>query len=417
MRALLTQDPPAEIVVAPEPATRRWWPLAGACVGLALVVVVALIVWGRWPGIVMTATPTPIVPTALASPIVTLLPTAQPTVVVQASTPTQLVAPSPTAVQADTPTPSITPSPTDSAPTPALPSIAAVQPTELYTGAIPAQITLTGTNLGQVSSARLFSQERAPIDLTIATQTPDQLVLVIAGLSESVVGEIPYQIELNGQILQQSVALRDFIAVATVTGVRLNYIYTGRVARGAAGAITGMRERADRDSGRIGQLENGDQVQILQNTPTGWYQVRVAQSSDPTSQNQVGWIEQWLVDDTNVPPQKFVGRLGKVDIDKAITCGTRFESSIYGRVEDVFGNAIAGATIRVVSSDGRNRFTKRTIANGLYAVPGLGCTTWIVTLIGVPNQQPSFSAAPITVRNLNGGNLTAAEVRFRIAMP
>jgi eukaryotic-like serine/threonine-protein kinase len=50
---------------------------------------------------------------------------------------------------------------------------------------------------------------------------------------------------------------------------------------------------------------------------------------------------------------------------------------------------------------------------GTYSVLGLGCTLWNVFLIGVPNAPNGFDANVVTVRNLNGGRLTAAEVRFR----
>jgi hypothetical protein len=412
MRGLLAQDPPLEIVVAPEPAARRWWPLAALGGVFALVLVAALMLAVLRPGPKPPVPPASPEPTAVAT--VLIRPTFIATAVAQVGTSTQPVVSSPTAIQIDTPTPSIVPSPTEIVPTPAPLTIAAIQPAELSTGIVPAQITLTGANLDQVSSARLFSQGRMPIDLAIATQAPDQLILTIAGFPEAVTGEVAYQLELNGQPVQQSITLHDFIAVATVEGVRLNYIYTGRVAPRAGAAVTGMRVDADADSARIGQLENGDQVQILQNAPAGWYQVRVVQSKNAGTQSKVGWIEQWLVDDKNVPPQKFVGRIYSTPTDKAVPCGTKFESSIYGRVENVLGNAIGGATLRVVSSDGLHRYTAKTIADGMYAVSGLGCTTWIVTLVDVPNRQLSFSANQVTVRTLNGAKLTAAEVRFKI---
>ena len=322
----------------------------------------------------------------------------------------RLKIPSPLSVVGATQIPTIT-SPSTSA---GFPTVATVQPAALFTSVVPSQITLVGTNLDQVRVARLVSQGHFPIDLSILTLSPDQLLLAVAGFPETITGEVSYQIELSGRPVQQLITVRDFISTSIVKGVLLDYFYTGRVFAGAGGVATRLRTQADQNSEQAGLLQNGDQVQILQDTPAGWYQVRVAQSKSPQSQGQVGWIEQWLVNNTNVPPQTFVGRLSSTPTDNAVRCGTSFESTIYGSVENVFGDGVRGATIRVTSSDGRARYTVKTAANGNYTVPGLGCTTWIVTLVDVPNQQPSFAANKVTVGNLNGGKLTAAEVRFKI---
>jgi eukaryotic-like serine/threonine-protein kinase len=151
----------------------------------------------------------------------------------------------------------------------------------------------------------------------------------------------------------------------------------------------------------------------------GWYQVRVRSSADPAQVGTTGWIERWLVDNQGVPtapmpaPPVFVGRVYSTPTDAAVQCGTVYESSIYGRIEDASGRGISGAQLQIVSNDRRNRYTVTTDRGGAYSVPGLGCTIWNVFLIGVPNEPNGFNANVVTVFNLNGGRFTAAEVRFR----
>jgi hypothetical protein len=43
---------------------------------------------------------------------------------------------------------------------------------------------------------------------------------------------------------------------------------------------------------------------------------------------------------------------------------------------------------------------------------GLGCTTWNVRLISIPNTK--IQANTVNVTNLNGGRFTSAEVRFKL---
>ena len=95
-------------------------------------------------------------------------------------------------------------------------------------------------------------------------------------------------------------------------------------------------------------------------------------------------------------------------------CGTAFSSTIYGSVEDARGRGIAGARLRIRSADGKNVFNRTTARGGVFNVPGLGCTSWTVQLLSVPDASGGFTANTVTVTNLNGGQYTAAEVRFRL---
>ena len=109
----------------------------------------------------------------------------------------------------------------------------------------------------------------------------------------------------------------------------------------------------------------------------------------------------------------FVGKVYSTPTDSAAQCGSSFESSIYGSVEDARGRGIAGAKLRITSGDGRNTFSVTTSKGGVYKLPGLGCTTWVVRLLGVPNAPGGIKANRVSVSNLNGGKFTAAEVRFK----
>jgi hypothetical protein len=101
----------------------------------------------------------------------------------------------------------------------------------------------------------------------------------------------------------------------------------------------------------------------------------------------------------------------KGNIYGAAQCGRSFESSIYGSVENSSGKGIAGARIRVTSADGRNTFSVTTGRGGVYTVANLGCTTWVIRLISLPGM--AIQANVVTVKNLNGGRFTSAEVRFK----
>ena len=110
----------------------------------------------------------------------------------------------------------------------------------------------------------------------------------------------------------------------------------------------------------------------------------------------------------------FVGRVYSAPTDGAVQCGTAFDSSIYGSVENGAGRGIAGARLRVTSADGKNVYNVTTGRGGVYSVPGLGCTKWTVRLISVPSAPNGVQANRVTVTNLNGGRYTSAEVRFKL---
>jgi hypothetical protein len=111
-------------------------------------------------------------------------------------------------------------------------------------------------------------------------------------------------------------------------------------------------------------------------------------------------------------PPVFVGQIFNRPTDAAVQCGTSFASKVWGTVADRNGQRIAGATVQVISADGKNRYSRNTNSQGGFEIPGLGCTTWRVRLIGVPNEPNGVQVNTVNV-NLNGGLYSGAEIRFR----
>lgn len=89
--------------------------------------------------------------------------------------------------------------------------------------------------------------------------------------------------------------------LVTVQGVRVDYLYTMRIAADDTGPYTRMRTTADVASERSGYLRNGDTVTIVRTDVDGWYEIRIESSTDPEQRGVVGWIERWLVDNEGVP--------------------------------------------------------------------------------------------------------------------
>jgi serine/threonine protein kinase len=301
---------------------------------------------------------------------------------------------------------------------PPTPQVSSVEPQSAFVGTLPLVLTLRGTALDQVRMVRLVAAGRSLIGTTLQSSGANQLVLSVAALPQPIEGAIGYRLQLDGVVLEApTITLRDFVERKIVRGVQAEYDYTGRIASDATGAYTRMRAEANVDSAPAGPLRNEDGIEVLRDDVDGWYHVRVRSSGDPAQVHTTGWVERWLVDNQEVPAkptlQVFAGRVYSAPTDAAVQCGSAFDSSIYGGVEDANGRGISGARVRITSADGRNTYNVTTGRGGVYSVPGLGCTTWTVRLIGVPNATGGLQANAVTVRNLNGGRYTSAEVRFR----
>ena len=395
-------DLPQPVAVSPQPRQLPWRRILPA--GGALLVLLALAVAYMRSGAAApppAATPAASQPASLALPALTGAPApTQPPPATSLSAPTQAATAQPTADLR--------------------PSIASLQPAELLTRTQPLTLTLQGANLALVKSARLVGVDLPALAATITRSSASELTLEVAAPASLPSGQAAYRVELNGALVEAPpVTLRDFVERATVQGVLEQYIYTERVAADSTGAYTRMRAEASVASPPLGLLRNGDEIDVLELGAGGWYLARIRTSADPAQIGVVGWVEQWLVDNQDVPaaptPWKFVGRLVSSPTDAAVQCGAAFESSIYGSVEDARGVGIRGARLRIVSADQRNSYTVTTGRGGVYNVPGLGCTRWTVRLLSVPGAPNGIQANVVSVRNLNGGRYTAAEVRYRLA--
>ncbi len=303
--------------------------------------------------------------------------------------------------------------------------VSSIDPASLQIGAQPVALTLRGERLSQIRSAQLVSDDGPPVDAALQPGSDDQATLQVVVGAAPLNGEFAYWLEIDGaRVPGQPVLLRDFIGAKQAAGILVAYRYTDRVAEDQNGVYTALRSEPNAASEPLGRLRNGDTLHVLRDEVAGWYQVRIHSSPDASQQGAVGWIERWLIDNQDVPPEPtptptpsvlvFSGKIYSAPTDAAVQCGSAFESSIFGSVEDGRGRGISGARLQIVSKDRRNTYRVTTGRGGVYNVPGLGCTSWTVTLLGVPNAPGGMRANSVVVSNLNGGKFTAAEVRFKL---
>ncbi|MDW8403279.1 SH3 domain-containing protein [Chloroflexus sp.] len=218
------------------------------------------------------------------------------------STPVATFVPTP-ATQPPSPSPSPRPSPRPTIPAASF-RIDRIIPTELFTGATLLEFTVQGSGLSSVRTATLRAAGYDPIALTIVDSSSDsELRLRVNTLNASLAGAVPFTLELNGTpVPGAAVTLRDYDSVRVVTGVRLDYRYTGRIEEDAGGAFARIRVEPLPDSALSAPIRNGDEVDILNEQPDGWYRVRIRASTDPNLIGSIGYVERWLIDNTNMPP-------------------------------------------------------------------------------------------------------------------
>jgi eukaryotic-like serine/threonine-protein kinase len=112
------------------------------------------------------------------------------------------------------------------------------------------------------------------------------------------------------------------------------------------------------------------------------------------------------------PPLVFAAQVVEQPTDAAITCGTAFDSRIWGVVKDRSGQGIFGAGVEISSADGQHRYRATTNDQGGFELPGLGCTMWEVRLVDVPGAPGGHQAQALRV-SLNGGQYSGAGVKFQ----
>ncbi len=201
------------------------------------------------------------------------------------------------------PTPA--PSPLPTSPTAArVVTVNRINPTELLMSGNTREFTVQGQGLAAVRTAILRAAGYDPIPLEILAGSSDsELRLRIARFPANLEGVVPFTLELDGTpVAGAAVTLRDFLTIRIVTGARSEYRYTGRIEEDQQGALTWMYAEPSLTSTRVATLRNGDEVEILAEQPDGWYYLRIRTSADPQLVGNRGFIERWLVDNTNVPP-------------------------------------------------------------------------------------------------------------------
>jgi tetratricopeptide (TPR) repeat protein len=112
-----------------------------------------------------------------------------------------------------------------------------------------------------------------------------------------------------------------------------------------------------------------------------------------------------------VEPAVFGGVVYDRPTDAAVQCGSSFDSKVWGVVKDKNGRPIYRATVRVRSADGRHSYARQTNNQGGFEVPGLGCTTWRVSVTAVPGVANVRSEVKSV--ELNGGRFSGAGIEFR----
>jgi hypothetical protein len=112
------------------------------------------------------------------------------------------------------------------------------------------------------------------------------------------------------------------------------------------------------------------------------------------------------------PPMVFSGRIVEQPSDAAVACRSAYDSKIWGVVKASNGAGIGRAVVQVSSSDGQNVFRSTTNSKGGFEIPGLGCTSWVVRLVGVPGATGGVQADRVRVQ-VNGGQYSGAAVEFR----
>lgn len=169
-------------------------------------------------------------------------------------------------------------------------------------------------------------------------------------------------------------------------------LYTAYVNYGDQVALKPDAKEAERAYNAAKQLPGADIADL--NAKLAKLPQRPKPTAKPTQTS--GWV--------------FAVQLTEKPTDAAVACGTSFKSKVWGIVRRSNGAGIPGATIEVKA--GNNTFKAITNSQGGFEVPGLGCTTWRVRLVAVPNAPSGTQFTSFAV-NLNGGEYSGAGFVFR----
>jgi hypothetical protein len=174
-------------------------------------------------------------------------------------------------------------------------------------------------------------------------------------------------------------------------------------------------------------ISNGDELEILDKSVAGVYQVRVLKNQlDPRDEkviNAIGWIKRWLVDNVDVPPAPptatpILFRAFRPEVIRNYP-GTgpgqpnQRQSCVSGRVVDRRNNGIANAVLYVNNgAPAAANLLFETNGQGNYYHCGLGDSSWSVVLTFIPGQ-PRIAGEATGVFYVNGSQGQEAIVNFR----
>lgn len=214
-------DPPAPrppSPTMPRPATTQRWLIGGAVMAMTLLALVVALWLGQ--------SPPPSDPTATPSAVV--------------------------ATQ-----------PSETANTQLQPEVTAISPTEVFTGALPITLTVTGVQPQYAYTGLIFLKRT-----DVFTKYDDSA----QELQVEVMPHTPLWSHPN-------------VSRAEIDAARSSYYALGK-----------------RKSYSV-FLSRDDEVEILDTTQPGWYQVRIRQIANEDQKNKTGWVKRWLVDNKDPPPK------------------------------------------------------------------------------------------------------------------
>lgn len=333
----------------------------------------------------------------------------------------------------------------------------AIDPAGVYTGRLPAELTVRGERLDLVREAQLVPDQGEPIPLEIQLDNPEQMTLRLTQLPTPLNGELATVLYLNGSPQETlPIMVRDFLESKTVAGVKADYDYTNRIRSDGLGPYTTIHGTADANTAPVAPLRNGEQIEVLRDDADGWYEVRVRVSNDPAQIGRSGWIERWLIDDQEVPLRQIVPptatprpvtaapaptarpttpppptarptprptarpappaprlRAFSAEVISSYPGSGRSEdrqSCIEGRVRDRNGNGVGGAVVSI--NNGASNLDRQTNGAGEFQFCGVGDSTWSVVLRYIPGS-PGLAREVAGTVYVNGSGGQTGIVNFR----
>jgi hypothetical protein len=205
-----------------------------------------------------------------------------------------------------------------------------------------------------------------------------------------------------------------------VKGVKTEYTYTGRVGIDNFGAFTRVRYGPDSEFIPPVEVRNDDQVEILRSDINGWYEIRIRKSRDAALVGLTGWLEDWLVDDKNVPspptpiPTQFgLGRHFIAHVERSYSNTDMTDqrlSCVQGLVLDKDQNGVPAAVL-YANNGASNTKAVQTNSVGEYEICGLGSSRWSIVLTFVPGN-PRLARQAVGFVEVNGDSDQIAILNF-----